>query len=759
VPLSHSGSAARSLLLVALLATPLPALAVTPVLWTVETHEDFARGTPEGVAVSAAGDLVLAPALKQLEVPPLNEAPEPFLWSQVVDSKGTLYLGGGTGGHVYRVPKGVAGSLYYESGDLAVHALAIGPSDVLYAGTSPNGRILKITGEGKGELYYEPDDRYIWALLSNQKGEVFAATGEHGVIYKIPSKGKAEVFFDSDETHVVSLALDARGRLLAGTDGRGLLYSIGPDGQATVLHDSPLRELKSIAVDKTGVIYAAAVGVDGAKRPAGTQPTKQAETGASGMPAGAPVAPPMPLPGVGAGPTETVTVTASANGAPAPAPRELPKSEVYRIDRDNTVTTIWSSPDEVIYSLVVDPEGRVLVGSGEPGRIREISAAHRSSVLARVKESQVTSLVLGPGRRMYAASSNVGRAYVLDGASSESGTYLSTPRDARAVAHWGRISWRTSLPSGTSIEMTTRSGNSGQPDATWSDWSPAYQNPSGSPISGPPARFLQWRARLSRASGSASPALLSVSTSFVQSNLPPVVRSVSVNPPGVVRQRLPYLPETDPNDLAFTGIQVNPDAPPGADAAPVVPEKEIYVRGMRAITWAAEDPNHDRLSYHLAFRGEGESSWKPLARDLRQPYFAFDSMQIPDGLYQVRVEASDAPSNASDQARTDSLSSDPFTVDNTPPSVQVTARPAGKGSAVTIEVSASDGIGPIARAELSLDARRFQRLSPSDGISDSRSESYSLKIDAPGPGEHTVIVKVTDLLGNVGAGKAIFTTK
>jgi hypothetical protein len=757
VPLSLTGSTVRHLLLAALLATPFPALAVTPVLWTVETHEDFARGTPDGVAVSADGDLVLAPALKQLEVPPLNEAPEPFLWSQAVDSKGTLYLGGGTGGHIYRVPKGVAGSLYYESGDLAVHALAIGPSDVLYAATSPNGRILKITGEGKGELYYEPDDRYIWALLSNPKGEVFAATGEHGVIYKIPSKGKAEVFFDSDEMHVISLALDARGRLLAGTDGRGLLYGIGPDGQATVLHDSPLREIKSIAVDKSGVIYAAGVGVDGAKPPTGPQPTKQAETGTPGAPGAAPVAPPMPLPG--AGPIETVTVTASASGPHVPAPRDLPRSEVYRVDRDNTVTTIWSSPNEVIYSLVVDPEGRVLVGSGEPGRIREISGAHRSSVLARIKESQVTSLVPGPGRRMYAASSNVGRAYLLDGASSESGTYLSTPRDAQVVAHWGRISWRTSLPSGTSIEMTTRSGNSGLPDATWSDWSPAYPNPSGSAISSPPARFLQWRARLSRASGSASPVLLSASTSFVQSNLPPVVKSVSVKPPGVVRQRLPYLPETDPYDLAFTGIQVNPDALPGTDASAAIPEKEIYVRGMRAIAWDAEDANQDRLSYDLAFRGEGESSWKPLARDLRQPYFAFDSMQLPDGLYQVRVEASDAPSNASDQARTDSLTSDPFTVDNTPPSVQVTAQPDGKGPTVTIEVSASDGIGPIARAELSLDARRFQRLSPADGVSDSRSESYSLKLDAPGPGEHTVIVKVTDLLGNVGAGKATFTIK
>ncbi|MCH6551134.1 MAG: aminotransferase class IV [Planctomycetes bacterium] len=56
---------------------------------------------------------------------------------------------------------------------------------------------------------------------------------------------------------------------------------------------------------------------------------------------------------------------------------------------------------------------------------------------------------------------------------------------------------------------------------------------------------------------------------------------------------------------------------------------------IRAIVWVAEDPNDDRLSYSLSFRGEGEKAWKPLARGLRETYFAFDSMQMPDGLYEV----------------------------------------------------------------------------------------------------------------------------
>jgi len=225
----------------------------------------------------------------------------------------------------------------------------------------------------------------------------------------------------------------------------------------------------------------------------------------------------------------------------------------------------------------------------------------------------------------------------------------------------------------------------------------------------------------------------------------------------VIRERLPYAAEIDPQDLAFMGIRSSPDA--DAAITPSAPTKRVYVRGMRALDWDAEDPNGDALSYDVLFRGAGESNWKPLARDLRDTYFAFDSTQLPDGLYRLRVEASDAPSNPGGQARSDGQVSDPILIDNSPPAVQVTIRKGARPQTATIDASANDGQGPIARAEYSLDAARFIPLAPVDGVSDSRSESYNLTLDGLRPGEHTIIVKVTDLLGNVGAGKAIYTSE
>jgi sugar lactone lactonase YvrE len=747
-PASRLAAAAILVLLAAA-----PAAAVTPILWTVESLDEFEKGKPDGVAIGATGELTLSPGLVPLNVPALEQASEPFLWSLVLDSKGNLFAGGGRSGSIYRVPKGTAGSLYYETGDLAVHALAVDRNDVLYAGTMPQGKVVRVTAEGKGDVFFQPEDRYIWSLAAGPKGELYAATGERGIVYKLTGPGKSETFFDSAEFHIVSLAVDAQGNVLAGSDGKGLLYRISPQGKATVLYDSPLHEITAVAVDARGVVYAAAIGADGEAPLPLPQPLPAAPTGHETAPAGLPGQPPVALPGIDEGATPTVTVTTvTAQFAQAGPP---PKSEVYRIDPDGSVMTLWSSPSEVVYALTLDATGRPVIGTGEPARVRVITGAQQSILVAKLPQSQVTSLAIA-GAKIDVATSNVGRLFALDPADADAGTYLSETQDAVSVARWGRISWRATVPQGSKVEITTRTGNSAVPDETWSEWSPAYATADGSAVTSPPGRFLQWRARLSR-SGGDGPTLSAVSVAYAQANLPPVIRRLSIQPPGLVRERSQSPAEVDPADLAFTGIR-GPGAP-AASGGGSSGEKRIYVRGMRSLEWDADDPNGDSLSCDLFFRGDGETAWKPLARGLREPYFAFDSMQMPDGLYRIRLDVNDAPSNPGDKAKSASQATASFLIDNTPPQVQVTAKRGAKAGAFTIDVAASDTIGPIARADASVDAARWVPLLPADGVSDSRAESYSLPVESLRPGEHTVIVRVTDLLGNVGAGKATFNSE
>ena len=46
------------------------------------------------------------------------------------------------------------------------------------------------------------------------------------------------------------------------------------------------------------------------------------------------------------------------------------------------------------------------------------------------------------------------------------------------------------------VELQTRSGNTENPDETWSAWSGSLTDQKGGQVSSPTAKFLQWRAIL-----------------------------------------------------------------------------------------------------------------------------------------------------------------------------------------------------------------------------------------------------------------------
>src|SRR5439155_730698 len=142
------------------------------------------------------------------------------------------------------------------------------------------------------------------------------------------------------------------------------------------------------------------------------------------------------------------------------------------------------------------------------------------------------------------------------------GTYESEPYDARSVSTWGAISWRGTTPSASRVELFTRSGNTETADDTWSAWSPAYSNADGSPITSPKARYLQWRAVLSGARG--SPIVTSITAAYLQRNLRPQVRGITVYPHGIVFQK-PFT-SGEPELTGFDN-QTTPDRKLAAAAA------------------------------------------------------------------------------------------------------------------------------------------------------------------------------------------------
>src|SRR5262249_45207947 len=159
------------------------------------TTNDFLRGKVENLSVDSHGRLVLGPATELF-----SETTAPFLWSMVAAADGSLYVGSGNEGKVFKIDANDKSSTFFDAGELEVHALALASDGTLYAGTSPDGRVYKVDKTGKGTPFFDPEDKYIWSLTLDQSGNVYVGTGEKGVIYKVSADGKGAPFYNTKTT-------------------------------------------------------------------------------------------------------------------------------------------------------------------------------------------------------------------------------------------------------------------------------------------------------------------------------------------------------------------------------------------------------------------------------------------------------------------------------------------------------------------------------------------------------------------------------
>jgi sugar lactone lactonase YvrE len=734
-----------------LLAGALVAHAAQPQFWRIEGARDFLEGETQGLTVDSEGRVRLAPASRVVHDP---EAP--YVWCLAQDGKGNLFAGTGSEGKVFKIemPKEGAketakGTVFFDASELEVHALAMGPDGRLYVGSSPDGKVYAVDATGRATSFFDPTDKYIWALAFDKAGNLLVATGAEAKIYRVDPKGQAQTIFTSPETHILSLASDDKGNVYAGSAPSGIVYRIDPALKVFVLNDSPYREVKALDVGPDGSVYAAVV--DGKQKDEGAPPSIPQAVATTVSPA----------------PVAEVTVTEtfaiippSAGGPPpiGPRPVETPapgtaKGAVLRVAPSGEVDTLWSSADDVPQALVFDREGP-LVGTGNKGKLYQVRNDRTWSMISAFPSEQVTALTRRSGGGAALATSNPGRIYALDSAAGDRGTFTSKPKDTDTVSSWGRVRWEATLPKDTHVEIQTRSGNTGAPDSTWTAWSSVYTNADGDAVTSERARFLQIRAVLVGKAGM-TPVLDSVTAAFLQRNLRPQVQTITIHPPGEVFQK----PLSVTGEMEILGLEpaLSPDRAGAASAArsglpPATSySRKLYQRGIQTISWKAEDPNGDTLTYEVHYRPVGEQRFRLLRKGLTDAVLAWDTTTVPNGRYVIRVTASDAPSNPDALALSGDKESTPVEVDNTPP--VITASVAGKSPA-RVHVAAKDDNSIIRKVEYSVDGSRWEEVHPTDGINDSREETYDFAPEMPaGAGPHVVVVRATDLLGNVATAR------
>ncbi len=727
-------------------------LAVHPETFDHSSEADFVKGKFEKTLVSSLGEIRLARGVEV--VLPTEQAPE-VVSAIVVGADKNLYVACGEEAKIYRLQDGRSELLAELPGAMVTSLIVDGAAMLAGTGDGQGAGIYKVDTEGNVEkLWSDPAVTYVWAIVRAPDDTLYAGTGPEGKVYTVDiSTGQAERIYHAGKLakNILSLALSEQGLLYAGSDKSGLVIEIDTSNKTSrILLDADEKEIASLVIAPGGGLYAATS--DAAKLGATVRPNHVSAGKAASLQETQPAAPEEPsVLDEAPAPEEPAQESDSAEPeAPSPQTQplgadmaEMPETimkaiaearaeeeegptprpsrrkggnAVYFIRPDGLVETPFRRPVTILAMLLAD--GKLTLATGNDGAIYTVGAdGDEVTKLADTDADQVTCLQRSPEGEILFGTANKGSVGRISDSFVESGTFVSSSLDASQPARWGTIHLRVQDDRDADISVATRSGNVAKAEEeTWSSWS--EEQPVGEgflSIVSSAGRFLQYRLTL-RSNEAGSPVVQQVQVVYQVGNLAPTVKAVTVKP----SEKAAKPQQSTGGPKAFRHIQIK-----------------------------AEDANKDKLSYTVEYRQRGIDVWVTLAKDLTKPKYVWDTRTVTDGIYELRVTASDSPANPPADALSAARISDPIVVDNTPPAVKDLAIHVTSGDVVVRGVALDAGSRIISVAYV-VDSQEAQIVvAAQDGLYDSSEESFSFRREDMKAGTHRIAVKVTDLYKNV----------
>ena len=664
---------------------------------TFSGFNDWLGSETRGVRIGADGRLRLAPNLRRV-----GQLPEGVIWAAVPDGTGGAYLSAGTDGKLFHYVGGQMKPLGQVKGGIVFAVARLG-QDLVVAPTG-EGKLLRVTPSGDVKPFADIEARIVWALGIEGDAVIVAGGSEKGAVLIQAREGSSRRLAElADETAFTALVSDEQGGWYLGSHGRGLVLRYSRLGERLeTLMDTPFEEVRALAL-ADGLLY---IGADNGLTPKFSTGLLERREGYLQA--------------------DTPATTRSA---------------VIRLDKDRVPETLWQSAQSQVYALTVW-KGQLLVGTGNRSRLFSLplGKAKETDPFAVVQElgtAQATAF-LPSGGDLLVVGSNPAELHLLAEAQATEGTLESKILKGAPIADWGRTYLDAETPTGTNVELQFRTGSTETPDLTWTPWTPPLR--SGERPALPPARFAQFRLRLSSTRGGATPIVETVSVFWAQRNLAPVWEGVDIMPPGLVITRT-----APPDDIGIERVPL--------ETQKLIPalgymgaEKRSFRRGGQSFVFRVNDPNGDTLQYAIRLLPERgaplllEKAWK-------EKFFSFDSIPVPDGRYRLEVTASDAPSAPFNAALTSIWRTAPFTVDHTPPSIlELSAVPEGEG--IRVRFLARDETSMLKEAAISADGERWLQIVPEDRVFDQKEERFDVLVPRDVVRGDRVLVRAVDQHNN-----------
>ncbi|MFO8078885.1 MAG: SpoIVB peptidase S55 domain-containing protein [Armatimonadota bacterium] len=557
----------------------------------------------------------------------------------------------------------------------------------------------------------------IWSIAADGDAAWFG-TANPGRVYRWTPDGEAEVVADTGDMMVLSLLPLGDGDVLAGTAPGGRVLHIAADGSIVREWDLDAEWVWSLVRDDRGLL--AGTGPGGVIYRLADEPTFLTRI------------------------TQPHVFDLLYTGEILYAAGGENEGGVFSIDPAGSVRAVFASGESSCTALALDDAGRLIIATAEDGKLfavepggrhvevydcdenvmdvtfgagrawaattdegKIVAADDRDRTAVAHRETvtdQVMRISAGDGA-VFAATANPGRVWRLDTGSVVEGTYASEAMDAERMSRWARLNWDATVPEGGALQIDARSGNSEMPrDGNWSAWTGDLTR-SGQRLSPPDARYLQYRLRLA---------------GEVASDL------------AVRRVEALYLPQNQKPTVELE------DPDPGE-----------AIRGEYKISWKAEDDDEDTLLSTLYRRAAGSDEWVEIETLEDESEHQWDTTQVDDGTYDLRVVVSDEPSNPagalSEEAVVESV-----TVDNAYPKLVGVSTPRRGDEELLITGMATDALTRIISIDWTFSStERWRSALPTDGLLDSPRELFTIALTEIPEEEISVQIRARDAAGNL----------
>ena len=635
--------------------------------WTLDNFDDFVTGEFDNTEISEAGDIHLTYPINELANLDVVQA-----WS-LLGVGDNLFVGTASPAQLlcYHVNQAKLDTLCAFSGG-GIFALTEFNHQA-YAVLSPQGYILKSEGSSVDTIQVK-DSLIIWDICVLDYDKIALATGNQGMIYIVNSQGTITDSIETFDEAVTKLNYH-RDSLYVGTSGQGYFGVVDINKKTMfVIHDPPGDEVNEIFIGSDRIFY----------------------TSISGS---------INVAGLGA-----VSTMIDTDYGFESSLSEMSSNLYYY--QNGMTQFIWQTPEPPITKIDQLADGRIAVFGSPEGTIYALDLENYIMSVIFKEISLVADCCSHRNGDIILLTLNPPLLYSLDNQIADQGYYISPVLKTDINSVLGKFYW---IGSGI-LTFQARVGNTSEPDDQyWSEWGDQY---SSNPIDFnlPPSNYWQYQVKFTKSSDSSSLYKTEL-IYYLSSNQAPVIQNITIYAPGVGHSKVMNL-----------GISTNMFTEEMREWCSIsgwpIPENPVELPyKWQGIFWEGRDINGDSLVYEVWMKRDNWREWLKLTDNLKINAFAFNDLYFENGRYQIKIIASDSISNPGIDYLEDSLISEYFWVDNTPPQFKEFTH-----NQDVLEFLVEDELSRIIECYYSSDGIQWSRLIPVDLVMDSPREKFQVKL-------------------------------